>query len=106
GRAAHEPTPDPRAVTALANLGYRVQAKPGGPMGWGPRGPGVRVFTLAGEFKRIMLQELLPPVAVLGVLLGCLYFFPWSRSVPRWLLLALIAADLGAAAWLRPTDFA
>jgi hypothetical protein len=64
------------------------------------------MLSLAGELKRVYVQELLPPLVMLGVLLAALYFFPWSRTAPRWLLIALTAGDLGAAAWLRPTEFA
>ena len=104
-RSAHKPPRDPWAVPGLARLGYRVKPNAGEPTDGGPHAQGVRRFTLAGEFRRVMLQELTPPVVLLGLILGAVYFWPWHRGAPRWLLLGLVATDLGAAAWLRPTEF-
>ncbi len=103
---AYEPGMDHRTMTGLARIGYRVRANPGEPLPPWPWLPPYRMLTLASELKCLFLQELLPPVVMLGVLWAALYLFPWRRSAPRWLLVALAAVDLGAAAWLRPTEFA
>jgi hypothetical protein len=105
GSAAYEPPRDPWAIPGLARLGYRVVPKPGEPTDWGPRGPGVRAFTLAREFRRVLLQELIPPVVMLAVLLAAVYAVPWRRTVPPWFVVGFVALDLGAASWLRPTEF-
>jgi hypothetical protein len=102
---AHEPARDPWSTPRLAGLGYRVVPRPGEPITSGPHGLPARAFTLANEFRNVMLQELVPPVLLLGVILGCVYFGPWHRRTPRSLLVGLVVMDLGAATWLRPTEF-
>ncbi len=102
----HQPNVEGRTISALARIGYRVRATPGEPTVTWPGWPPYRLFNLAGELKRVFVQELTPPVVMLGILAAAVYFFPWSRTAPRWLLAALAAIDLGAAAWLRPTEFA
>jgi hypothetical protein len=101
---AHRPPNDPWTIPALARLGYRLTPLPG-ELTTTERGIPVRAVTLASEFRHVMMQEMLPPAVMLAIILASVYVVPWTRSMPTWLLFGLVALDLGAAAWLRPTEF-
>ncbi|MBI3463477.1 MAG: hypothetical protein HY000_10530 [Planctomycetes bacterium] len=103
---AQRPQTELRTLIALANLGYRVEHKAGEPPSFWSLAGALRQFTLVGERQRILLQELIPPVVMLAVLWICWMWLVRVRRTPRWLLLGLASLDLGAASWLRPTDFA
>jgi hypothetical protein len=99
----NEPARGLERLRGLADLGYDLHAKPGDQLVRADEGLAVRQVTLAGERGNIWRQEFTAPALCLVMVWLCVLCS--RRRIGVWPMVMVVAADLGAASWLRPTDY-
>jgi hypothetical protein len=102
---------EPTVYDGLARMGIRITVDPNAGDGaqWlsiGSKPERVRVISLSDLIGTTLGLELVPSCLFLGAGVTIVWFSHRGRRVRPLVLVALTAADLGLASWLRPVDFA
>jgi hypothetical protein len=107
-----EDTPrDPAVYDALARVGFRIRMDPmegdtAQSIFIGSTTEIVREVSLSDQRRFVLWSELAPPVIAMFLTAIVVFVCHRSRETRPGILLAITVFDLGAAAWLRPIDFA